>query len=181
MSAGLSRAEMDQFTPLQLSVQPFNLVVNLWCKLASEERATKNEINASHSKQGGEGAVKLLSLKSHATASLITKCYLYPSFNGERLYSFLNLSFWFWTRIEQLNTTEWAIKSVDLLKTVTVTFSQNGLCWLITPPPSLMRSCTRLYSQSLYWHKRNTARTLIKCYLQLVLLTLQQDKVKCHL
>ncbi len=44
-------------------------------------------------------------------------------------------------------------------------FSQNGLCWLLLPL-SLMRLCTLLYS-----HK-NTARTLIKCYLQLTLLTL---------
>ncbi len=59
-SAGLSRAETDQFTPLQLSLQPFRLVMNLWCKLDLKERATTNEIKQ---KQGGEGAEKLL-LKS---------------------------------------------------------------------------------------------------------------------
>ncbi len=41
-SAGLSRA--DQFTTLQLSLQPFCLVVNLWCKLDLKERVTTKEI-----------------------------------------------------------------------------------------------------------------------------------------
>ncbi len=35
---------MDQFTPLQLSLQTFNLLMNVWCKLALKERATTNEI-----------------------------------------------------------------------------------------------------------------------------------------
>ncbi len=38
---------------------------------------------------------------------------------GELLYSFLGFLFWFWTPIEQLNTTDWTIKSVDLQKAVT--------------------------------------------------------------
>ncbi len=33
LSASLSRAETDQLTPLQLSLQMFHLVINLWCKL----------------------------------------------------------------------------------------------------------------------------------------------------
>ncbi len=44
LSAGLSRVETDQFTPLQLSLQPFDLIENLWCKLDFKERETTNEI-----------------------------------------------------------------------------------------------------------------------------------------
>ncbi len=40
-SAGLSRAETDQFTPLQLSLQPFCLIMNRWSKLYLKERATQ--------------------------------------------------------------------------------------------------------------------------------------------
>ncbi len=54
---GLSRAQTDQFTPQQLSLQPFGLVVNLRCKLDLKKRATTNEIKReSEQKQGGEAA-----------------------------------------------------------------------------------------------------------------------------
>ncbi len=39
-STGLSRVETDQFTLLQLSLQPFHLKVNLWYKMALKERPT---------------------------------------------------------------------------------------------------------------------------------------------
>ncbi len=58
LSAGLSRAETDQFIPLQLSLQPFRLIVNLWYKLALKERATTNEIKCELEKK--EGATELL-------------------------------------------------------------------------------------------------------------------------
>ncbi len=35
--ASLSCAETDQFTTLQLSLQPFHLVLHLWCKVALKE------------------------------------------------------------------------------------------------------------------------------------------------
>ncbi len=51
---------MDHFTPLQLSLQLFCRLVNLWCKLALKERATINEIKCElEQKQGGEGAAEL--------------------------------------------------------------------------------------------------------------------------
>ncbi len=47
--------EMDQFTPLQLSLQPFRLIVSVWCKLALKGRAATNEIKCEpERKQGGE-------------------------------------------------------------------------------------------------------------------------------
>ncbi len=47
----LSQDETDQFTPLQLSYQPFCLVVNLWFfKLSLKESVTTNYIKQ---KQGG--------------------------------------------------------------------------------------------------------------------------------
>ncbi len=71
---------MDQFTPLQLSLQPFRLLMNLWCKVALKERWSTNEIKCElEQKRGGEDAVELLPKESHATASLIFKC-AYPSF-----------------------------------------------------------------------------------------------------
>ncbi len=67
-SASLRRAETEQFTPLQLSLQLFLFIVNLRCKLALNERATTNEIRRElEQKQGGEGAAELLS------ASLISR------------------------------------------------------------------------------------------------------------
>ncbi len=39
LSVDLSRAETDQFTLPQLSLQPLRLLVSLWCKLALKERA----------------------------------------------------------------------------------------------------------------------------------------------
>ncbi len=52
---------MDQFTPLQLSLQPFGLTVNLWCKLDLKERETTNKIKRElEQKQGGEGAAEVL-------------------------------------------------------------------------------------------------------------------------
>ncbi len=67
---GLNRAETDQFTPLQLSLQPFGLVMNLWCKLDFKER---KKIKRQLKKKTGE-RVELLLEESHATASLISKC-----------------------------------------------------------------------------------------------------------
>ncbi len=57
----LSLAETDQFTPLQLFLPPFGLVVNLWCKIDLKERATTNVMKYEpEQKQGGEGAAGLL-------------------------------------------------------------------------------------------------------------------------
>ncbi len=52
--------------------------------------------------------------------------------------------------------------------------SLRTVCISILLPLFLLHACllTPLYTQPLYWHKRNTAKTLIKCYLQLTLLTL---------
>ncbi len=48
---------MDQSTALQLSLQPFRLILNLWYKLALKERVTTNEVkHEPEQKQGGEGA-----------------------------------------------------------------------------------------------------------------------------
>ncbi len=56
-SAGLSRVETDQLTPLQL----LRLVMNLWCKLNLKERATTNEMKLElEQKQEEEGAAELL-------------------------------------------------------------------------------------------------------------------------
>ncbi len=74
VSAGLSRAETDRVTPLQLFLHPSRLVENLWRKLVLKEGATTYEKNEPEQKQGGEGAVELLLTESHATASLISKC-----------------------------------------------------------------------------------------------------------
>ncbi len=61
----------------RLLPQPFHLIVNLWCRLALKERATTTKIKREpEQKQGGEGAAELLPKKSHATASLISKCFL---------------------------------------------------------------------------------------------------------
>ncbi len=50
---------MDQFTPLQLSLQLFCPIVNLWHKLDLKERATINEIKwEPEQKQRGEGGVE---------------------------------------------------------------------------------------------------------------------------
>ncbi len=74
-SAGLSRAEMERFTLLQLTQEPFHLVANLWCNEALKERATTNEIwREPEKKQGGEHYVLLLPLEPHA--SLISWCCL---------------------------------------------------------------------------------------------------------
>ncbi len=52
---------MGQFTPLQLSLQPFGLVVNPCCELDFKERATTIEIKTEpEQKLGREGAAKLL-------------------------------------------------------------------------------------------------------------------------
>ncbi len=61
------------------------------------------------------------------------------------------------------------MKSIDLQKIVTRALSQifsilSKQSVSVTPRPSLTRLHTLLYSQPLYWHKVNTARTLIKCY-----------------
>ncbi len=75
-SADLSQAETDQFTLLQLSLQLFCLVVNLWCNLALKERVTTKEADCElEGKQGGKGEAELLLKESSATASLISKCY----------------------------------------------------------------------------------------------------------
>ncbi len=59
--ADLSQAEADQFAPLQLSLQLFRLVVNLWLELDLTERTTTNEIKLEpEQKQGGEGTAELL-------------------------------------------------------------------------------------------------------------------------
>ncbi len=79
--------------------------------------------------------------------------------------------------MEQLETTDRTEKSIDLQKIVTRALSLPSIsCVLskwsvsVTPPPFRhVRLHTQLY----------TARTLIKCYLQLLLLTLQQDKATC--
>ncbi len=79
MSAGdtVSQLETDQFTPLQLSLQPFRLIVNLWCKLDLKERGAINEIKRKlEQEQGGEGAAEVLSRESHATASMFSRCCL---------------------------------------------------------------------------------------------------------
>ncbi len=61
--AGLSQTETDQFTPLQFPLQPFRLIVNLWCKLDFKERATTNELtHEQEQKQQGEGAAGVASL-----------------------------------------------------------------------------------------------------------------------
>ncbi len=65
-----SLCETDQFTLLQLSLQLYRPVENLWCKLDLKE-----SVNKSKQKQEGEGAAELLPKESHATASLISKCY----------------------------------------------------------------------------------------------------------
>ncbi len=53
---------MDQFTPLQLSLQPFGLSSN-W--------TSKREIkHKPEHKQGGEAAAELLPNESHATANI---------------------------------------------------------------------------------------------------------------
>ncbi len=57
--------------PLQLSLEPFGLIVILWCKVDLKERETTNEINELEQKEGGEGAAELFPWESHATASLI--------------------------------------------------------------------------------------------------------------
>ncbi len=60
-SAGLSRAEMDQFTLLQLPLQPLHLAKYLWGKLALKERATINETKHEREQnQGGKSAAELL-------------------------------------------------------------------------------------------------------------------------
>ncbi len=60
-TAGLSRTQTDQFTPLQLSLKPFGLVVNLRCKLDFKERVMTYKIKGEpEQKQGEEGATKLL-------------------------------------------------------------------------------------------------------------------------
>ncbi len=41
---GLIQEETDQFTPLQLALQRFGLVMNLWCKLDLEKRVTTTEM-----------------------------------------------------------------------------------------------------------------------------------------
>ncbi len=69
-SAGLSRSETDQFTPLQLSLKPFCLVVNLWCKLDLKERTTANEIKLEPEQKQRVASVGV------ATASLISRCCL---------------------------------------------------------------------------------------------------------
>ncbi len=71
-SASLSQAETDQFTPLQLSLQPFCLIVNLWCKLALKERVTTNEIKHEPEQKQGSGAAELHPYESYVTASLIS-------------------------------------------------------------------------------------------------------------
>ncbi len=72
--AGSSRAEADQ---LQLPLQLFRLVVNLWHRLDLKERASTHEMNCEpEQKQGGEGAAELLPKESHAATSLISKCCL---------------------------------------------------------------------------------------------------------
>ncbi len=77
VSYGLSRAETDQFTPLQLFLQPFHHVVNLSFNLDLKEKATTNEIKGElDQKQGGEGAAELLPEGSHATARLISRHYV---------------------------------------------------------------------------------------------------------
>ncbi len=56
-------AQTDRFTPLQLSLQSFGLIVNLWCKLALKERVTTNETNPNPNpgvKKVMEEAVKML-------------------------------------------------------------------------------------------------------------------------
>ncbi len=53
----LAWVETEQFTPLQLSLQPFCLVMNLWYKLDLKERASTSEIKHKlEQKQGGDGA-----------------------------------------------------------------------------------------------------------------------------
>ncbi len=68
---------MDQFTPLQLPLQPFWCIVNLWFILVFKEKATTNEkTRGPEQRKGGEGAAGLPSKESHARASLISKCCL---------------------------------------------------------------------------------------------------------
>ncbi len=86
-SAGLSRAKTDQVIPLQISLWPFCLVENLWCKLDVKERVTTNKIKCKvEQKQGLEGAAELLSYESQATASLIPDV-AYPSCKSVEGYS----------------------------------------------------------------------------------------------
>ncbi len=57
----LSRAETDQFTLLQLFLQAFQLVVNLWCKLALKKREwhqMKKKWARVKTGRGGEGAAQ---------------------------------------------------------------------------------------------------------------------------
>ncbi len=73
----LESGQMYQFTPLQLRMQPFHLVVNCCCKLDLKERVTTYKMKRKpEQKQGGEGSAELLLKKSHATASLISQCCL---------------------------------------------------------------------------------------------------------
>ncbi len=86
--------------------------------------------------------------KAHVTQVLmIIKWFNFEYFR--KTYKFLGLWFGFWTPLEQLDTTDRTIKSVDLQKTVTrafslvfSAFSQNGLCRLLHRLPS----CARLHS-----------------------------------
>ncbi len=53
-------------------------------------------------------------------------------FKGELFHSFPGLSFWFWTPIEQLKTTDWTVKSADLQKTVTRALSLPSIFCILS-------------------------------------------------
>ena len=52
---------------MQLSLKPFDLVMNRWCKLDLRERETTNEIKR---KPAQTATAELLPNKSHATANI---------------------------------------------------------------------------------------------------------------
>ncbi len=63
----LSCAETDQFTPLQLSLQPFGLAVNLCCRTLLLAQFTPREIKP-ESEQKQKRAAELLAKGSYATS-----------------------------------------------------------------------------------------------------------------
>ncbi len=100
------------------------------------------------------------------------------------LYSFSGL--WFWTPVEQRDASDWTVKSVDLQKTVTwpsvfLLFSALSKTVCVSHPspfPSSVRASSLHCIQNPFT-ETNTARTLIKCYIQVMLLTFQHDKATC--
>ncbi len=71
------RVKLRQFTPLQLSLQLFCLIMILYKLNLKKRKGWQNEIKGEPEQiEGEEGAVELLPKESHATASLISKCCL---------------------------------------------------------------------------------------------------------